>query len=42
MPIFVLLFLNIFSTWDNISHVNYLRPFKQGVLCLGMFNTGLF
>jgi hypothetical protein len=42
MPIFVLYLVNIFSTWDHLSHVNPLFPFKLGVFCLGMFITGLF
>ncbi len=41
-PIFVLFCLNIFSAWDNLSYVNPMLPFKQGVVCLGMFYTGTF
>jgi hypothetical protein len=34
---FVLFSLSIFVTWDNLSHVNPMLPFKQGLFCLGMF-----
>ena len=39
---FVLFSLSIFITWDNLSHVNPMLPFKQGLFCLGMFYTGIF
>ena len=34
---FVLFSLSIFFAWDNLSHVNPMLPFKQGLFCLGMF-----
>jgi hypothetical protein len=34
---FVLISLSIFFTWDNLSHVNPMLPFKQGLFCLGKF-----
>jgi hypothetical protein len=34
---FALFSLSIFVTWDNLSHVNSMLPFKQGLFCLGMF-----
>jgi hypothetical protein len=39
---FVLFCLSIFPTWDNLSHVNPMMPFKQGLFCLGMSYTGIF
>ncbi len=34
---FVLFSLSFFFAWDNLSRVNPMLPFKQGLFCLGMF-----
>jgi hypothetical protein len=34
---FVLICLSISFAWDNLSHVNPMLPFKQGLFCLGKF-----
>jgi hypothetical protein len=38
---FVLFCLSIFSTWDNLFHVNPMMPSKPGEFCSGMYYTGI-
>jgi hypothetical protein len=41
--LFFVLFVSVFFIHGiDLSHVNPMLPFKQGLFCLGMFYTGIF